>query len=57
MEARKSITDVFRAKKFTLCFTPLEINQVDLSRLTLLALALTSARLEDYPLVSFKGHR
>ena len=57
MESEKSITDVFLANKFTLCFTPLQMNQVDLSRLTLLALALTASWLEDHPQFSFKGDK
>ena len=55
--SEKSITDVFLANKFTLCFTPLQMNQVDLSRLTLLALALTASWLEDHPQFSFKGDK
>ena len=56
-EREKSITDVFRAKKITLCFTTLHVNQVDLLRLTSLALALTPSSLENYALVLFEGDR
>lgn len=56
-EREKSITDVFRAKIITLCFTSLHVNQVDLSRLTSLAPALTPSSLEDYALVSFEGDK
>lgn len=56
-EREKSITDVFRAKKITLCFTPLHVNQVDVSRLTSLALALATSSLENYALVLFEGDK
>ena len=53
-KSEKSHNDVFSAKKFTLYFTPLQVNQVDLSRLTSLALALTPSSLKDYVLVLFE---
>ena len=55
MESEKSITDVFHASKIALCFTPLQMSQVDLSGLASLALDFTALWLEDYPVVSSKG--
>ena len=55
MESEKSITDVFCARKIALCFTPLQMSQVDLSGLASLALDFTALWLEDYPVVSSKG--
>ena len=49
MESEKSITDVFRAKKFALCFTPVQMSQADLSRLTPLALTLTASVAQRLP--------
>ena len=50
----RNVNHVFRAKKFTPWFIFLQVKQVDLSRIPLLALALATSSPEDYPLASLE---